>query len=502
MSIHDEQARERTLSRGEEAYSVLLPPTHGCEQAVVLLGLGPLPQDALPTEDRHVHVAYVEYEPFAMAMPPEWNASIPATWRPISPEQAVTMAASGSEVRLYRQNLRLFNSFWGPLVAAVQASRLDSPGRSPAASTPSVVVPGDDGDLLTKEIEAALTELGYRTVRVPSRETAAVLPGLLRDDRPVCLLSVNGRGLDADGQIVRLAQACGVPTALWLVDNPWHLLSGWTQTWWRDVRLFVTDASFLAPLQAHGARSVHHLPLGAWMRPPVSPYQGEPLRPLVFVGRSAFPDKQKFFSGLRCDPLLLDEARRYFHASRLRPDFDWWTDRLGFTSLWPGKASRRLGLHAETASQAYRAAWLYAAESHGLTVFGDSGWRDILPCATLPPDVRPPVDYYGGLASIYASARFSLNMTSLLLPHGLTQRHFDVWSAGGFLLTDATPGLSLFPEELTREIRLAHPDDLGAAVQRFERDPSLYQNVRAAWELHIRSEHTIINMMKTLINSF
>ena len=123
----------------------------------------------------------------------------------------------------------------------------------------------------------------------------------------------------------------------------------------------------------------------------------------------------------------------------------------------------------------------------GLDIFGDDGWLGLLPDHAR---LRPPVDYYARLPGIYAKARFSLCLTSMQLPHGLTQRHFDVWTAGGLLLTDATPGLSLFPEDLTRVVRFTAPGDIEAAAQRAEDYPGGRAKLIADWQNVILEQHT------------
>jgi spore maturation protein CgeB len=130
-------------------------------------------------------------------------------------------------------------------------------------------------------------------------------------------------------------------------------------------------------------------------------------------------------------------------------------------------------------------------------VFGDTGWRDVLPEDT---DFRGPVDYYGPLAAIYAQAQAVLGCTSPLLPAGLTQRHFDVWAAGGLLLSDATPGLSLFPDELTREISFAHPGRIGGMFQRFEHRPAERADLIRAWRELILAEHTYAHRAATVLD--
>ena len=495
IRVSDDMGRMRTLSSGAEAYELLLPPPPGSRSAL-LLGLGPYPHDAPLAGITTVHV--LEAPAFAAAMPPFWQAEIPAAWRRVAPDEVLDLAR-GCAVWRYRQGVRLFSAFWSPLLAQVLSARLNPLHTAPSSS---VLLPGDAHALLTLELEQGLREAGLLPVLLPADNLAKRLPALLHEERPAFLLSVNGRGLDADGLAFHLLQTAGVPVAIWLVDNPWHVCSAWRQPWWRDAHLFVTDSYFVPDLQRHGARRVTHLPLGAWM-PPGTRYTGPKLNPLVFVGRSAFPDKRKFFSGLRLDPHLLEQARACLvdpNADlRQRPDFSWWTSCLGLSSLWPGMAVRQAGFGAETCSQWYRSLWLRTARDLGLTVFGDDGWLELLTSAgTGPADIRPPLDYYVSLSSVYASARYSLNLTSMLLPFGLTQRHFDVWTAGGFLLTDSTPGMDIFPDELTAPIRLSSPRDLPDVVKRLERDPALYRHLQIAWR-NCMKKHTIRHRILMLL---
>ncbi len=484
LIISDELGRPRSLSAGPSAYERLLPPARE-GAGTLLLGLGPFPGDLAGTLAEPVR--YVEASDFEQALGPDLAARVPAGWSRAEPGDLAGLAAEAA-VWSYRQNLRLFNSFWGPVLARILAARMGY--GKPAAGT-SVLLPGDEGSLLTVELAAALGRMGYAVRRIPERAALEETSRILRQERPACLLSVNGRGLDADGRLFRLLEACKVPTALWLVDNPWQVLSAWRQPWWREAAVFVTDASFVAPLADCGARRVRHVPLGAWMPPPDRDYAGPPLRPITFVGRSAFPDKAAFFSGLHADPRLMTAA-----GLAARPDFAWWAGRLGLKTLWPGKDVRLAGFGAETCSQARRARWLRAA-GEMLTVFGDDGWRALLPEGA---DLRPPLDYYAGLSRVYAASRYSLNVTSLLLPAGLTQRHFDVWSCGGFLLTDATPGMDIFPEELTRPVTLTRPEDLPVAVERLEKDPTLRVQLGAAWRACLAGQHGLEHRLANILS--
>lgn len=487
--LPDSLGRLQTLAQGPESFV-----RSGSGHGVLLLGTGPDP-DAAAALCGDAEVIRVDCPAFVRAMrecAPGWEARIPARWRTVAPDEAVAEARS-RRILLYRQNLRLFPEFWGPLWGRIQAALL-RPAAEPAA-VPSVVLPVGEGHLLDRELRAAFAASGCAVREIPTRDPAA-LPALLRRERPGLFFSVNLRGLDAEGAAFHLLRGCGVPVAVWFVDNPWHVLSSLRLPWWREAALFCTDAAFLPGLRRAGARQAEHLPLAVAPHMWRTPQQGPPadmtaVNRVLFVGRSGFPDRDRFFAAADVDPTLLEEALALLEHGG-RPDFFWWATRTGI-EVWPGHAVRRAGHGAERCAAANRTRWLRAALPCGLTIHGDDDWRARLASSSTEGgalDLRPPVDYYTILPDLYAAARCTLNVTSLLLPAGLTQRHFDVWAAGGFLLTDATPGLEIFPPELTREIALAAPSELRPRLERLERDPALRAHLQTAWRAHLRDRHT------------
>lgn len=497
--IHDEMGRLRTLDSGPLAFELVRAGNGG---GTLLLGLGPDPA-ALSADSRFTPpIFWVECPAFEAAMPASWHAAIPPGWTRVSFEALHEFHSCS--VLAYRANVRLFPSFWGPLAAAVRfpcsspsSSSCLPPRPDAAEAAPVVLLPGSEDQLLTRELELAFGAEGFTPIRVPDGDISAVRR-ILADTRPALYFSVNFRGMDADGSIFHLLGEAGVPVAAWLVDNPWHVLSRFRQPWWRQVALFVTDSWFLPGLVEYGARFARHLPLAAWNMPAAAlPGSSLPLTPLAFVGRVAFPDKRTFFSGCSLPEHLLAEARLLLGSST-PPDLGWWLSRLSPICLWPGNEVRTAGLGAETASAERRALWLQHAAPLGLTVYGDCLWKSLLPPSTT---VLPPVDYYSGLGGIYAAARYSLNITSLQLPGGLTQRHFDVWQCGGFLLSDAVPGLALFPAELTEAISLPAPSQILTALERFEREPLLRLNLQCAWRAHLAEHHTYGHRVRHVLES-
>jgi spore maturation protein CgeB len=67
--------------------------------------------------------------------------------------------------------------------------------------------------------------------------------------------------LDKHGDIYAECKKNALPVAVWLVDNPWNIVSGLRDVFWKEVFLFVTDPSFIPGLKAHGAKHVYFLPL-------------------------------------------------------------------------------------------------------------------------------------------------------------------------------------------------------------------------------------------------
>ena len=400
-----------------------------------------------------------------------------------------------------------------------------------------IILPGSEETLLRKELALAFARKGLAVTQVRPEDLHAPgheqsLPALLAGG-PCLLCSINGAGLGSLKTTLPLLEKTGSRAVIWFVDNPWNVLSSFREPQWRDMALLVTDHSFIPGLKRHGASHAGHMPLAACpetMAPRSSPVAKD-LAPLVFVGRSAFPGKDNYFAGQSVPPDMLAQAVSLmgpaspdFPSGPLqknrgtpaaghgpRPDFNWWLEGLGMdteiTMLWPGKKNRKPAFGAETCSLYWRGTVLDAAASAAKTlfslpgatpaldIFGDAGWQEALPAYSR---LHLPVDYYTRLPGIYSQARYSLAITSLQLPAGLNQRHFDIWMAGGVCLTDATPGLDLFPQELVHPIRFFGPDTLPDTLEALEAKinrPVLIQD----WQNYLRTHHTYAHRAEQLL---
>ncbi|QGY40566.1 glycosyltransferase [Pseudodesulfovibrio cashew] len=493
IQITNELGNRQTLPSDRSQFEVI-PGGEG----VIFLGLGPEPE-LLRNHFPDVREArYVEC-PTMTGQIRNFEARVPVDYTPLPPEEFTPELARQSTVLRYRPGLKAFPSFWAPLAARTAACRLPK-------TAPSRVVwlPSGEGDLLGKELTLAFEEKGYQ-VRTLDPETlerspGTELPALLSRERPALFFSINFKGLEPFGLAFHLLREAGVEVAVWLVDNPFHILTSVKTGAWKEARLFVTDHSFIAPLIRAGARRVTHLPLAA--SPPLFATGGslpEHARDLggrlVFVGRSEFPKKSKFFAGLTPNPRILEEAVTMLEKGE-RPHFHWWQEHIRAT-LWPGNEIRHVGVGAEVAGYAWKVRCLAAAGPEAV-IFGDEKWGQI---SEITAETRSPLDYYAALPAVYRAAAATLNVTGMQLPAGLTQRHFDVWCAGGFLLTDANPGLQIFPEALVEQIMFKTPADILPLFSRFREETPEKTELREAWRKHILSDHTYANRIDTVLTA-
>lgn len=472
-----------------------LTPDQG--QDVLLLGLGPGEPTALPFLGRQRRVFWLEENSILSELGQcPWLES----WRPATPAEIEDLAPKCA-VYFYAPGLKAAPRFWSPIIAQAQVAALQQTRdiQSIRFRSPRVAwLPGSDRELVHRECRQALSDLGFNEVYegVPSRAEFSALLEVWGGKPPRVVISVNFRGFDSDGAVFYLCRQLGIKLVFWLVDNPWHILARIRLPWWQEASLYVTDPTFMEPLRKSGARSVGFCPLA--VAPVMWRKIGSGTAAPAFVGSSAFPARNSFFAGLDLPEMLLKKALRKLDAPCFAelPNYHWWMKETGVRP-WPGNAARLAGLGADEMSALNRARWIEESLPCGLEVFGDSGWEGKLPKARL----CPPVDYYGSLGDLYGAAGFVLNVTSLLMPGSLNQRHFDVWAAGGFLLTDSTPGLELFPQDLVSAIALQRPEDIAPRAAEFAARPQLRREIQENWRAILR-QHTYRNRLLLLLGDW
>jgi hypothetical protein len=477
VKIRDELGRPQSLPAGPEFFA-----EEGEGDRVLVLGLGPDIGAAAARVGASRQVMYLEAPGIANQMPAP--PPVPPTWQPTSAPKARTLLPCRRLI--YTPGLRLFPSFWYPLLA-----HLRQPHHAP--QVPSIWLPGPPHGLIRHELAEAASDLGLLPWLLPADLPPASWRQLLATHRPLLVLAINFHGFDPWGETQAILEAAGVPLVVWCVDNPFHLLSGIKTRAWKRLLLAVSDPWFVRPLRELGGQAIF-LPL-ATSPTLFAPRATTPTEEVLFVGRTVFPDHERFFAAAHPSQPLLRRSRGL--APSRTAHWGWWWEQEGRPRLWPGQAARSVGAGAATCALAWRTQVLtQVARSLPLTLVGDAQWRSLMPDARL----LPPVDYYAGLADYYAQAAITLNLTSLLLPHGLTQRHFDVWACGGFLLTDNSPGLRLFPRHLTDPITFTTPGQAVDLCRRYLSCPQQRSQLTHTWREHILQHHTYAHRLAHILD--
>ncbi len=544
--------RSLTLHDAPGAYQLLHDTQAHKTQITVLLGCGPLLQSPCvpPNLFEGENTVYVLYGPkFLEHMQQSkagamlWKERIPKHWQSITYQDFHTLLANNTSIAFwwYKQNLDLESDFWLPILGESKAHILcaktpysvetQAPQKQETTTQDknnTCIFLGSSPDkLLYKEVHSAFLQLGYTPYTCPHS-----LQDMQETLQKQCALffSVNLQGLDVEGHDFALLRALRIAVGIWFVDNPWHVLASLRVPWWKKAKLFVTDASFILPLKEAGAEHVYHLPLavaqhmwGANEKSNLQPLEitantkpqqrnsnsnnrnalslSEKLKAAsnascVFVGHAAFPHKKSFFAAAKIQPERLQQAMTLLKNGPEVPDFQWWVQHAATQAqdkLWPGHSVRSIGLGAEQCAQEQRVLWIQQLLAQNPAIFGDAAlWQSLLPEAK-QEIFHAPLDYYTELPFIYAAANAVLNVTSLLLPWGLTQRHFDVWAAGGFLWTNSTKGLEIFPQELTRPISFERPQQWTKAMA--EHTPRIKEDLQDAWKKHLKEEHQYVHRM-------
>ncbi|SDK88366.1 protein of unknown function [Maridesulfovibrio ferrireducens] len=486
IRIKNESGKLQSLPDGKEYFQDL-----GGNGDILFLGVGPNPDllpKFFPEESCYYYIECPDYEKQTPTL-----HNIPAKFIKIQPDNSDLLHKKNFRLILYKPNKRLFPSFWEPIISKLT---LNKTGIHSNVQNKSVWIPGDDKSLLVPEMSRAFARADFTYRVIAPDAMRRDLLSLLEQERPEIVFSINFNGLDNSGETFFLLREAGVKVVVWMVDNPFHIISGIKSAYWKEVPMLITDDWFIKPLQNLGATKIEHLPLATdpdIFNPDVRSYPGLDER-IVFAGRSSFPKKVNFFAG--CDFSQEDERDAISAINQgVKPDFEWWTKRDKLASFWPEKDVRATGFKAEQAGKIWRTEALKSAGSK-LTVFGDEGWRELLP----EIDLRKPIDYYTILPTIYSSSAIALNMTSPLLPNGLTQRNFDVWASGGFLLTDQTPGLSIFPEELVSECSFSIPAELPELCDKFLTNPRQRIALSKKWREAILKDHTYQNRIFNILN--
>ncbi len=345
-----------------------------------------------------------------------------------------------------------------------------------------------DGDyLLVDDCDAALRAAGHRVVRIPvGNDVSTLVKRLLWsavEAKPDFILSINHIGFDEEGTVGGLLAEIGLPVAVWYVDSPSFVLAGVTPPCPELTSVFCWERAWEPELRAAGFQDVEYLPLAT--NPAVFQPQAGPLHyPLSFVGASMQHARKKWHKKVPTSSqgVARKVAKAMCEGDRALPHA--FIERIA-PKLTGKRREDVLALATWTATAAYRTELLRATPQEQLNLFGDDGWRHLMPRSPF----HGPVDYGAPLSAVYAHSVVSLNATSLQMPSAVNQRVFDVPASGGFVLTDHQRDLEDLFEPGVDIVTYSSADELGELQERYRRAATERERVIRAGRARVLEAH-------------
>lgn len=307
----------------------------------------------------------------------------------------------------------------------------------------------DCGYFLAREAVTALRQLGHRVDRLlfdektpPGELLARLIAGIVAA-RPDFCLTINHLGFDEEGMVTQFLRSIEMPAASWFVDSPDLIVKGFDRNISPFTSLFVWDAATLPGMRKAGFESVSYLPLAtdpAIFRPLPgnAPEVARLAAPVGFVGNSMVARLQGALAKTpphlhslveNAAPLMEGERRSLSEVFASM-------DATGHRMLDGLGARERLAFETAVTWRAtllYRRDCIEQLRGFRPVIHGDEGWHALLDADFT---VRPPLDYYRDLPSLYNGCTVNFNATNRQMGSAVNQRIFDVPACGGFLLTD------------------------------------------------------------------
>lgn len=369
------------------------------------------------------------------------------------------------------------------------------------ANTSCRVLMVEDDYHLQRECQNALKQLGHEVVvlRVGTQAHLEPMPQIIDKVlkaiiayQPDMLLSIDYLGFDHVNWMSEIIDAVALPTAIWCVDNPFFLTTGFCNPAPEQTSLFCWDRSFIAPLKSLGCRRVHHLPLATdrTLFAP-SPSPAPHLYPLCFVGHSLKTVLEKWQP--RIDAAQMQDAQALL--PKLLENRHLLLDHIQSVQPTTDPNMVTLAFACFGAAQAYRQKILQTFAQQDLHIFGDPTWKSLLPQA----HYHPSVPYGAPLARIFSQSQINLNVTNLQMPETVNQRVFDIPASGGLILTDPQAELENY-FDIGREVLVYQTAEQALALaQRYQKDRQGAQAIIAAAQKRIIAEHTYTHRLEKIM---
>jgi len=351
-----------------------------------------------------------------------------------------------------------------------------------------------------EDIILALKSLGCAVELQPLVLNMQLMEQKIEAFKPQIIIAIDGKGLHFPP-----IKEWSCKRVAWFVDNPYYFSE--TNELEKDDFLFIWDKEYIPDLKGAGFKNVFFLPLAT--------------NPERFSDQPLSEQEQKQYA---CDVSFVGsigkerDSLREEHREKYPPAVNRLVDKL-FTLIKylyePKKSREVLGMLQQV--RGMLDAEIRPLVDHLLDKEVDAYWRHGVLQAIQSFDAKlygpEALEQYSGertsyigeagyqeeVRKIYKASQVNINATRPQLRMTINQRIFDVFSCGGFLLTDYRTFLEEVLPFDPRQICYNSFDDLKERVSYYLTNPKEKEGIIEAAKQSIRQNHTYESRMREML---
>jgi spore maturation protein CgeB len=337
---------------------------------------------------------------------------------------------------------------------------------------------------------------------IEGKEALRILLRTAMEFKPDGIISLNGMGLDNQGQIITVFSELTVPVIIWYLDN--HLFNG---PWLTEQNpewaiAFTYEHALKTGLREAGFHHVFYLPLAAdpaLCQVECNGSQFEFLSEKIsFVGGTFSKAVEEYFEPefeqvyLGWNP---DFASLKQHQGRIELDkiFAPFHDQFSTPQMF----YRFIAYVIARETFLYRKDRLICLQNDPVVIYGPEEWKEHLGAM----DVHGPVGYFDETPLVYRNSAVNLSLTTLQQETALNQRYFDVPLCGGFLLGEWQESLSLHFDIDQEIVHFRNDEELREKALYYLRHSEKRAAVASKARERVLKEHLMKHRVTTMLES-
>jgi spore maturation protein CgeB len=261
--------------------------------------------------------------------------------------------------------------------------------------------------------------------------------------KPDCILTINHAAFDSIGLLSKILEQFKMPFISWFVDSPLYIFKNAEPQKSNYLYLFLWEKSYVERLIELGFSHVFYLPLASGHESlaitPITAQERELYNcDVAFVGNSNKENTTDWFNKEYTSPKIIELTNEAVKFQIKNPDVEM---RHILHDLDTANLLDKFDSETKLQFEAYctlKATELFRnkvvkmlSENFNLKIFGDERWKE-----NYSKNYCRKLDYYKDLPKLYKNAKIIVNVTSFQMNSAVNQRVFDVFFAGGFMISD------------------------------------------------------------------